>query len=220
MRKRRHWLRGLAWTFGGLVAATGAGIAALTAFAPIGIMREQLIFEIKVHTGRDLVIGGQTSLSMWPSLAVTMGDVALSAPAGMGGAPLVRMKRLDASVAVMPLLNRRLEIKRVVLTEPVFELRIDAQGRTTWEFAALGHTPTIRYAQAPHRQGSGPGSDKAGNSQALPPELEEFLRNSSNASPTAPAVTPKLIPVATKTRGAPAGAPPTTTTTKLLLQTP
>ena len=193
-RKRRSWLRIVAWTCGGLVALTTAGIAALVAFAPVGILREQLIREVNVRTGRDLVIAGPASLSVWPSLAISMGDVSLSTPPGMGGAPFVKMKRLDASVALMPLLSRKLEIKQIVLSEPVFELRVDAQGRRTWDFAALAITPTIQYAQAPRNQGS-----KSGSEQSLPPELEEFLRNSSKGGAAPPAAAPNTNPATSPT---------------------
>ena len=152
---------------------TGAAVAALVAFAPVGMMRDQLIREVQVRTGRDLVIAGSTSLSVWPALAVSMGDVSLSPPPGMNGPPFVKMRRLDATVLLTPLFSRRLEIKQLVLTEPVFELRIDAQGRRSWDFAALAVSPTVQYAQAPR--------GKAGEAQTLPPELEEFLRNSSQS---------------------------------------
>lgn len=107
----------------------------------------------------------------------------------MGGAPFVKMKRLDASVALMPLLSRRLEIKQIVLTQPLFELRVDAQGRRSWDFATLAITPAIQYAQAPRNQGS-----KSAGEQPLPPELEEFLRNSSNGGVAPPAATPNTNP--------------------------
>lgn len=183
-RGRRRWgfLRVFAWTFGGFAVLAGAAIAALVMFAPVGIIREQLVREIKVRTGRDLVIAGRTSLSVWPSLAVSMGKVTLSSPPGMGGAPFVKMKGLEASVAMLPLLGRRVTIDKVVLSEPEFELRVDGQGRRSWDFAGLATLPTVQVAQAPR------GKAADGSEQALPPELEDFVRNSSNgaAPPSAP----------------------------------
>ncbi len=156
-------------------------MAALVVFAPVGILRDQLIREVQVRTGRDLVIAGPTSLSVWPALAVSMGDVKLSAPPGMGGSPFVTMRRLDASVRLTPLFSRRLEIRQIVLTEPVFDLRVDAKGRRSWDFAAFGFAPTVQYAQASR--------DKGGAPQGLPPELEEFIRNSSQGGATSPSPT-------------------------------
>lgn len=178
-RRKRSWLRTMAWALGGLGVLVAASIAALVLFAPVGLIRDQLVREVKARTGRELVITGRTSLSVYPSLGVSMGEVSLSSPAGMGGAPLVRMRRLEASVKTMPLLRRQIEIERVVLTDPTFELRVDARGRRSWDFAGLATTPHIQIAQAtpPSKQGSG----------GLPAELSDFLRNATpGAAPTAP----------------------------------
>jgi AsmA protein len=175
-RRKRRWLRGLAWTIGGIGVLAAAGIAALITFAPVGMIREQVIREVKVQTGRDLVVAGRTSLSIFPSLALTMGNVSLSAPPGMGGAPFVQMRRLDVRVPLLPLLSRKVAVEQLVLSEPVFELRVDQRGSRSWDFAAFAVPPTIMVAQAPTRQGQGGGQN---GGQSLPPELQEFLRNSS-----------------------------------------
>lgn len=173
-RRKRSWLKAIAWTFGGLFVLAAAGVAALVFFAPVGILRDQLIREVEVRTGRTLAISGSTSLTVFPSLGVSMAGVTLSSPPAMGGGPFVRMKQLDIRVALMPLLSRKVEVERVHLTEPVFELRVDPRGRRNWDFAALAFSPTIQVAQAPAPSA---GSPKSG--QALPPELQDFLRNST-----------------------------------------
>jgi AsmA protein len=104
---------------------------------------------VKQQTGRDLLIKGATTFSFYPSLGVSMSDVALSAPPGMEAPPLVTIKTLTASVALRPLLNRQVEVEEVRLDEPVLALQVDRSGRKSWDFA-LGwgsHAP-LRYAQA------------------------------------------------------------------------
>ena len=177
-KRKRSWLRIIAWTIGGLGALTAAGLAALIAFAPVGMMREQAVREIKVRTGRDLIILGRTSLSVFPSLAVTMADVSLSSPPGMAGGPFVKMKRLEARVPLMPLLSRKVTVEQLVLTEPSFELRVDQRGRRSWDFAELALPAAIMVAQAPRQQGT----QGTGSAQPIPPELQDFLRNSSQPS--------------------------------------
>lgn len=182
-RRRRSWLRVIGWTVGGLGVLTAAALGALVMFAPVGMLREQLVREVEVRTGRTLAIAGRTSLSLYPSLGLTMGDVSLSAPRGMGGAPFVKMRQLDVRVAVMPLLSRKVSVEQLVLSEPVFELRVDQKGQRTWDFAAFSGPATIMVAQAGKQQGQG--------NTTLPPELQDFLRNSSQpgASPV-PAAKP------------------------------
>ena len=168
-RRRGGWLGFTLWSIAGLFVLAGLAAGALALFAPVGLVRDQLVREIKARTGRDLVVAGPTSLSFYPSLGVTMTNVTLSAPPTMGGTPFVRMKRLAASVAALPLLQRLVEIERLVLTEPVFELRSDAQGRRSWDFAELAGPPRIQLAQA-----GDPG-------RVVPPELADFLKNASPA---------------------------------------
>ncbi len=175
--RKRRWLRAVAWTVGGLGALAACGVAALVVFAPVGILRDQMVREVQVRTGRDLVIAGRTSLSFWPSLGVTMGNVSLSAPAGMGGAPFVRMRQLEVRAALLPLLSRRVEVERLVLSEPVFELRVDQRGRQSWDFASIAGPATIMVAQAPPRQQQQPG--QGGTNPAMPAELQDFLRNAT-----------------------------------------
>lgn len=179
VRRKRSWLRIAAWTIGGLGALTVAGLGALVAFAPVGMIRDQIVREVEVRTGRSLVISGRTSLTLFPSLGITMGDVSLSSPRGMGGPAFVKMKQLDIRVPVLPLLSRKVTVERLVLSEPVFELRVDARGRRSWDFAELASGPAIMVAQAPSTK---PGSAKS--PADLPPELQDFLRNSTKPGET------------------------------------
>ena len=118
-----------------------------------------------------------------------MGDVTLSQPPGMTGAPTARMQQLEAVVPVWPLLSRQVTVERLVLQRPVIELRIDAQGRRSWDFAAADDAPgpprRIRLAQA-----GGIGAGKF-----APPELREFLRQSSPQSREAQGSQPRRVPV-------------------------
>src|SRR5204863_9118672 len=93
------------------------------------------IQQVKSRTGRDLVVSGPTSLVFFPRLAISLGDVAFSAPPGMGGAPILAVRTLEAELGLTSLFTRQAGIKRLVLTRPVIELRVDAQGRRSWDFA-------------------------------------------------------------------------------------
>lgn len=159
------WGKRIAWVLGGVVVVIGAVVALATLFLPVDLVRDQLVREVKSRTGRDLVIAGPTSLSLLPQLGVTMQNVSLSGPPGMAAAPFLRMRTLSANAALWPLLRRQLDIQSIVLTEPTFDLRVDAQGRRNWDFAdALIESPQrIRLAQA-------------GGS---PSELKDFVRNAS-----------------------------------------
>jgi AsmA protein len=134
----------------------GIGLLALAAFAitfivispPTDLIRREIIAQVKAATGRDLTIAGAASFSFFPSLGVRVGDVSLSAPPGMGGDPFLRAASFDAGVRLLPLLRQEIVVDRLVLNEPVFALRVDREGRRSWDMASGTAPQPVRLAQA------------------------------------------------------------------------
>ncbi len=150
-RQGKPWLAwagyaGLALTCVVLVVATF-----LVVVAPVDLIRDRIAYEVKLHTGRDLVVSGPTSLRLLPRPAITLTDVALSAPADMGGDPMLTTRTLQAEVQLMSLLTGRPEVRRLVLTQPVIVLAVDAQGRRSWDVGSGRR----------HRAAAGPGEASA-----------------------------------------------------------
>jgi hypothetical protein len=67
------------WSVLGLVGLLAVSITGLLIATPVDLVRDQLAQKIKVRTGRDLVVTGKTTLSFFPSIALGMNDVSLSA---------------------------------------------------------------------------------------------------------------------------------------------
>jgi AsmA protein len=121
-----------------------AGLTFLVIAAPVDFVREQLVQQVKAHSGRDLVIAGPTSVSLLPQISVRLGDVSLSEPPGMGGGALISAETFAIDVPLMALLSRQFAVKRLLLVRPTIALRIDAEGRRNWAFQA----PTSAEAAA------------------------------------------------------------------------
>ncbi len=117
----------------GVVLIGAAGVGYLVVSPPVELIRSEVIAQVKAKTGRDLKIGGPTRFTVYPSIGVSMANVELSPPPGMSGRPLATMASLDINVGLWPLLSRRIEVERLVLREPVIELRTDAAGRKSWD---------------------------------------------------------------------------------------
>jgi AsmA protein len=157
--------------FVGLAAAAAALVVVAT---PADLIRDQFAANFKKRTGRDLVIAGPSSLALYPSLALTMSDVSISAPPGMEDTPTLKVAEVDASVRLWPLFSRQVEVERLVLRQPSVEMHVDAQGRRSWDFAEaipILDRP-VRIAQA--------GDPKT--LRTLPPEARDFLRNATPGS--------------------------------------
>ncbi|MDH3581451.1 MAG: AsmA family protein, partial [Hyphomicrobiales bacterium] len=157
-------MRFLLKTFFTLATLVVLLLGAATFLVPRDLIRDQAVQLVKQQTGRDLTIGGETSFAFYPSLGVEMEDVALSGPPGMAGGPLLRIGSLTLSLKLLPLLTRSVEVERFVLERPIFDLRVDGQGRRNWDFSrknaaagprgrtipgvAASTTPTFARAQA------------------------------------------------------------------------
>ena len=189
-RRRRKKRSGLAAVLFvvllGIIAVVSAAGVFLISNPPTNLIRAQLIEQVKLRTGRTLSIAGPTKFTVFPSIGLSMKDVSLSPPPGMSGAAFAKMAGLDVSVRLLPLLKREVSIDRLVLQQPVIDLRVDKAGTKSWDFAHLTHaTPRIRLAQA----AAGTASDVPGG---LPADARDFLKNSSRASNQQPPSAQKL----------------------------
>lgn len=134
----------------------GIGLLALAAFAitfvaispPTDLIRREIVRQVKSATGRDLTIAGPASFTFFPTIGLRLADVSLSAPPDMGGAPLATAKSFEVGVRLLPLLRKEIVVDRLVLNEPVIVLRVDAQGRKSWDMASASSARPVRLAQA------------------------------------------------------------------------
>ncbi len=116
-----------------LVVAAGAGIVLLknTDFNQYrGLIAEQ----VSKATGRQLAIAGdfELAVSLIPTAAVA--DVTL-ANAPWGSRPeMVRLKRLEAELELLPLLSGEVRLRRVVLVDADILLETDDKGLGNWVF--------------------------------------------------------------------------------------
>ena len=98
---------GAAVLVGLLLVATGVLYVLFDAAA----IKRQLIEQVAAKTGRQLTIGSELGLSVWPDVAVRVGAVGLSEADGHG--EFLKLASARLAVAVMPLLSKRLEAKRI-----------------------------------------------------------------------------------------------------------
>ncbi len=180
----------------GVATLVGGGLAFLVLAPPVDTIRAQVIAQIKAKTGRDLVIGGPVSFAVYPALTLTLKDVTLSGPPGMGPEPFATAAGIEARVKLLPLLQRQIRIDQLILREPVFDLRVDAAGRRNFEFAAIPAGPAdrdpVRYAQATVQPGPAglPGGSKGRN--LTDEAIKDFVDNASNPDNPSPQTRQRL----------------------------
>lgn len=117
-----------------VVAVVAAGVVIVKSI-DLNQYRPMIAQKIEETTGRKTTLAGQIYLDIWnltPSVAIE--DVSF-ANASWGSRPdMAKLKRLEAQVALMPLLHKHIEIKRFVLVSPDILLETDASGKGNWEF--------------------------------------------------------------------------------------
>ena len=121
-------------------------------FIPADSLKADIAEQVRTATGRDLIIDGDLSFTLLPVPGVSVSGVRMSNIDGAQADEMVQLKSAQVALALGPLLGGKIEIDRVVLVEPVFELEQLADGRTNWTFAA-----------APAAAGSGAGGGGGAN---------------------------------------------------------
>ncbi len=116
----------------GLVVAALAGIAAFIATFDAEHYKPQLAALVSGRTGRALAIDGALALvpSLVPTLAAERVRLA-NAPWG-SAADMLSVGRVEARVALLPLLQGQLRIERIALEGVRLFLEVDDQGRGNW----------------------------------------------------------------------------------------
>jgi AsmA protein len=169
--------------FYGVVAVLAVGVFAGTFFImspPTELIRREIVTRVKAETGRDLTIGGPASFTILP-LGLRLGDVTLSAPPGMGGEPLLKASSFDVGVQLLPLLRQQIVVERLALNDPIINLRVDSEGRTSWDMANIGAEPgsaaKLRFAGHSGDAGDLLGGMFVSAAHAAPGELQALSVN-------------------------------------------
>ncbi|HEH9429716.1 TPA: AsmA family protein [Aeromonas sobria] len=136
----------------GVVVAAVVAIAALVSLIDPNQFKPQLAEQVRNSTGRELVMTGAIDWRFWPSLGLSLEQVALRNPAGFAEPDLVRFEQGEASVALLPLLSHRLEIGKVTLSGAHLFIQTKADGSSNLsgllkDSAAATATATSEPAQ-------------------------------------------------------------------------
>ncbi|MGI8623519.1 MAG: AsmA family protein, partial [Solirubrobacteraceae bacterium] len=115
-----------------LVLVVAAGVIAAASFDPDSL-KPRIADAVQRATGRELTLGRlRLGWSLTPTLVAE--DVHLANPPGFSRPDLLRIARIEARVALLPLLSRRVELRSVALAGPDLLLEQDAAGQPNWRF--------------------------------------------------------------------------------------
>lgn len=144
MRRRRIALVAVGVVPALALAAAGAVVWLVDSDA----LKAGLANSVLRATGRELAIAGPVELawSLTPTLALR--GVSLANPPGLSRPAMAQLAGIEAQVALVPLLSRRVEVRSVVLVEPDVLLERDAAGQPNWVFAPPAAEPSTTPSRA------------------------------------------------------------------------
>ena len=121
------------------LAATLVGIVLIAAVALFlffdpNDFRDRISVAVKEQTGRDLVISGDISLTLFPWLAVEVGETELGNAEGFSAEQMLSFDSASLSVRMMPLIfSQQVEVGSASLDGLVVNLEVDRDGRSNWD---------------------------------------------------------------------------------------
>lgn len=141
MPRAARWVLG---TLAALLLLAAGGIVALTVALDAGALTPRLVAAIEGATGRAATLG---AVSLRPGLTprVSAADVTLANIEGGSRPEMARIRRLEASLALLPLLRGEVEFGRIAIEGADILLERNAAGTPNWVFAR----PAAPVAAAP-----------------------------------------------------------------------
>jgi AsmA protein len=123
-------------TLGSLLALlllVAVALVAALVFIDPNDYKDDITGAVHDATGRQLTLAGDIELSVFPWLGLTLGEAALSNAPGFGAEPFARVSAVDIKVKLLPLLQKRVEMKTVRLQGLLVALAKDKDGRSNWD---------------------------------------------------------------------------------------
>jgi uncharacterized protein involved in outer membrane biogenesis len=131
---------------GGLCLLVLIAVAIAVATVDLRTLVDPVLAQLRSATGREIALGGPIDLELSLEPRIVLNDVSFGNPAWATGKDMARARRVEARVALLPLLRRRFEVVELALTEPQLVLETDAQGRGNWEFGGASAAPSAPSA--------------------------------------------------------------------------
>lgn len=139
-----------------VLLVVAAMIAATLLFDP-NDYKDRITEAVADATGRTLTLEGDLELNLFPRISIGLGAAQFSDAEGFGTEPFASFDSAELRVGLLPLLSRRIEIDRAVLSGLRLRLARNAAGTTNWD--DLGGQPGAPASAEPDAAPSGSSAD-------------------------------------------------------------
>ena len=118
----------------GLIVVLIIAVVVILSTYNFNSLKPQITKAAKEATGRELTLGGDIRLKISLTPALVVENVSFQ-NAPWGSRPeMAKIKRFEVQVALIPLISKRIELKRLILVEPDILVETDKSGKSNLEF--------------------------------------------------------------------------------------
>ena len=101
--------------------------------------KPEIVAAVKQKTGRELDLTGELKLSVLPWLGISTGQMRLSNVAGFQDQVFATIETSQIKINLLPLLNKKIDVSRVVLDGLVLNLEKNSLGDNNWDSLATNN---------------------------------------------------------------------------------
>ena len=125
-------IRILLWAVGAVVLVTVLALLAVILLVDPNAYRSNIADLVRAKTGRELRIDGNLKLSFFPWIAVDVGRATVGNAAGFGEQSMLEIEHARIGVRLIPLLSKKLDVRRVEIDGLKLRLTVTADGHNNW----------------------------------------------------------------------------------------
>jgi len=111
-------------------------------------LKRVLANEVHDRTGREVQIDGELNFSVFPWVAVEVGDLRLGNAEGFGDQPFASIGKARVGVALMPLFRKQITVDEITLDGLVLALAVKPNGQSNWDDLAGSADSTKKPADS------------------------------------------------------------------------
>ncbi len=115
-----------------IVLITVVAVFSLPHVVSVEWVSEQVKANVKDKTGRDIDFKS-IETTVWPNIGLKLTDVVVSNANWAKENYLFSVDTLDVVLAIKPLIQKRIELKRAIIENPIINLEVDPSGRQNWD---------------------------------------------------------------------------------------
>lgn len=136
---------------GGLLLLGLAAVLILPKVIDVQKYKPMILEKVSAATGRQVSLGGDLRLSLFPWVGVSFSDFRLGSPEGFASREFVAVKSFEAHVKLMPLLSQEVQVESFIVDGLEVYLEKQKDGRGNWQdlggSSGKGATPAAAAAE-------------------------------------------------------------------------